>query len=197
MPLFYKAQLSTSATQVVQFAQKSATDILQKAMASADEIATYDVFLSHRFLDANYVLGLKTELEKIGYSTFVDWIEKPLLDRANVTLKTANWLREKMKKCKCLLYAISANSADSKWMPWEVGYSDGIHGKVAIVPILDSYTLSDKYSYAGQEYLGLYPYVTKSKIKGKEEYELWINENPTKYVILRSWLCGVSPLLQG
>ena len=40
-------------------------------------------------------------------------------------------------------------------MPWELGYFDGIRGKVAVCPI----TYSS--SFEGREYLGLYPIMEK------------------------------------
>ncbi len=189
MPLFNKAELSISAQKAINFSQKSASDILQKSAISASE-KSHDIFLSHRYLDAKYILGLKIELENLNYEVFVDWIEKPVLDRANVLPSTADWLRSAMRNCKCLLYAISDNSPESKWMPWELGFSDGIHGKVAMVPIADSPSGSE--TYVGQEYLGLYPYVTKTKTEAGRE-EIWINKSPTVYVQMRFWLKGVLP----
>ena len=194
MPLFNKSQLAIKAQPVIRkFAAKSASEILEKSRSAVGEQETFDIFLCHRYLDGVYILGLKTEFEDMGYSVFVDWIEKPLLDRANVSSATASWLRKTIRKSKCLLYAVSENSADSKWMPWELGYSDGVHGKVAIVPIADSDIPTEQYK--GQEYLGLYPYVTKAQTRNAPRNELWINESPTIYVLMRSWLNGKLPIL--
>jgi hypothetical protein len=44
-------------------------------------------------------------------------------------------------------------------MPWELGYFDGFKGKVAILPVVEGNVNTD--AFTGQEYLGLYPYVTK------------------------------------
>jgi hypothetical protein len=79
---------------------------------------TYDIFLSHSSSDAGLVAGLKLELEDLGYSVYVDWIEDPKLSRANVTKDTALVLQARMKQCKALLYAFSENATNSKWMPW-------------------------------------------------------------------------------
>lgn len=127
------------------------TDLNRKSIKS------YDIFLSHNFLDAEIIYGLKKLLEENGFSVFVDWIEAPDLDRTKVVPETADYLRKTMKRNSSLLYAVSDNSSGSKWMPWELGYSDGLHGKVAIVPISEYETQSD---YQGQEYIGLYPYIT-------------------------------------
>jgi hypothetical protein len=188
MPLFYKTQLQERANQQIAFAQKSAPIILQELKKSSASSQKWDVFLSHRYLDAIHVLGLKLEIEELGYSVFVDWIEKPTLDRAQVTAETAAWLRSVMKRCLCLLYAATENATDSKWMPWELGYSDGLHGKVAIVPIAETQNLTE--SYTGQEYLGIYPYVTKAKFEGRTQEQLWVNKTRKVYTTLRNWLDG-------
>ncbi len=188
MPFFYKAQLQEKANRQISFAQKSAPIILEELRKSTDTSKTYDVFLSHRYLDAKYILGLKLEIEELGYSVFVDWIEKPTLDRTQVTPQTAAWLRIIMKRCLCLLYAVTENASDSKWMPWELGYSDGLHGKVAIIPIAETQSLTETYS--GQEYLGVYPYVTKSKIEGRTQDQLWVNRTSKVYTSLRKWIDG-------
>ena len=111
---------------------------------------TYDIFLSHSSSDAGLVVGLKLELEDLGYSVYVDWIEDPKLSRANVTKDTALVLQARMKQCKTLLYAFSENATNSKWMPWELGYFDGIKGTVAVLPI----SRTNKSNIQGSEYLG-------------------------------------------
>ena len=61
-----------------------------------------------------------------------------------------------MRRSQSLIYATSTASSHSKWMPWELGYFDGFRpGFVAILPLVQS-TGDD---FAGQEYLGLYPYI--------------------------------------
>lgn len=53
----------------------------------------FDIFLSHSIRDAELVLGVKVVLEDAGKSVYIDWIEDPALDRAQVTGKTADMLR--------------------------------------------------------------------------------------------------------
>ena len=63
-----------------------------------------------------------------------------------------------MKYSKLLIYATSDNSSKSRWMPWELGYFDGLKkGKIAILPITES--AND--SFKGEEYLDLYDLVEK------------------------------------
>lgn len=149
----------------------------------------YDIFLSHSSVDARLVAGLKLELEDLGYSVYVDWIEDPELNRANVTKENAEILRSRMKQCSTMLYAFSKNASQSTWMPWELGYFDGIKGKVAVVPI--SETVSSTFN--GNEYLKLYPYADISTITNGNGERIWINESSDTYVEYDKWINGVKP----
>lgn len=75
-------------------------------------------------------------------------------------------------------------------MPWELGYFDGIKRRVAILPIANVPTYHN--SYIGQEYLGLYPYVT-TDLDTNNVQRLWIQESPSKYISLDGWLQGNEP----
>jgi len=150
---------------------------------------TYDIFLSHSSSDASLVAGLKLELEDLGYSVYVDWIEDPKLSRANVTKDTALVLQARMKQCKALLYAFSENATNSKWMPWELGYFDGIKGTVAVLPI----SRASKSSFQGSEYLGIYFYIQIDTIKGSNDRALWVHETSSKYTLFNNWITGTQP----
>lgn len=149
----------------------------------------YDIFLSHSSDDAKKVAGMKLLLEDLGFSVYVDWIEDPELDRSQVSKKNAQILRSRMKSCGSLLYAFSKNASTSTWMPWELGYFDGIKGLVAVVPISKSAT----YSFTGNEYLGLYPYVDINTMQQRSNEFIWVNESTDTYVEFRQWLDGVKP----
>lgn len=118
---------------------------------------TYDIFLSHAFLDSDIIYGLKITLEEAGFTVYVDWHEDAHLERGKVTKETAAIIRKRMKSCKSLIYAITQNSGDSKWMVWELGYFDGFRGKVAILGL----TENSEDSFQGQEFLELYPFVQR------------------------------------
>jgi hypothetical protein len=115
----------------------------------------WDIFLSHSMTDADVVLGVKRILEEEGgVKVFVDWVEHPQLDRSKVKPEVADMLRQSMRASKSLVFATSETSPSSKWMPWELGYFDGLKGgeKVAILPLVDS----ANGAFLGQEYLQLY-----------------------------------------
>ena len=138
--------------------QKSAGGILAEQARAFDAAARYDIFLSHSFDDAETIYGVKKMIEALNLTVYVDWIDDPKLDRSRVTVKSAALLRERMKVCSSLVYAHSANSSNSVWMPWELGYFDGSRPhQVWILPLVSNYDSEFK----EQEYLGLYPSVEK------------------------------------
>lgn len=138
-------------------------------------------------------MSLDYTLESFGYKVFIDWIVSPELDRTTATRETADELRRAMSQSDSLLFAVSSSSKSSKWMPWELGYSDALHGKVAVIPIYEMEMADEVYDE--QEYLGLYPYVTINR-KAQGEVEFVINEAIDKYVSLGDWLKGEEPKQQ-
>ncbi len=145
----------------------------------------YDIFLSHSTNDAPKVAGLKLLLEDLGFSVYVDWIEDPQMNRSNVTKATAAVLKARMHSCKSLFYAFSENSSGSKWMPWELGYFDGIKQRAAVLPIATGSQSTSE--FRGTEYLGLYHYITvENDTAGKRR--LWVRESGSKYVVYDDWL---------
>ncbi len=159
-----------------------------------DDLKKYDIFLSHSYKDRIAVAGLVKYLKKqYGYEIYVDWIEDNTLDRTSVTKETANVIKNRMKNCKCLFYVTSENAPSSKWMPWELGLMDGLKGRVAICPLIRGTSSSDVYQ--GQEYLGIYPYISENPKKGSDELTLWVNDNEACYVKFKAWLDGKLPCL--
>ena len=128
---------------------------------------TYDIFLSHSFQDATYILGIKQLLEEQELSVYVDWIADPGVDRTNVTRSNAEMIRLRMKHCRSLIYATSNNTGTSKWMPWELGYFDGHKPtKVAVLPFIGD----SEDTWAGQEYLSLYPAIEQLRSRSGKDF---------------------------
>lgn len=137
--------------------REDAKDTLRRvARAAAD--ARFDVFLCHAYLDAEEVKGVYLMLRDQGLSVYVDWLVDRDLDRDAITPETADRLRLRIRNSKALIYATSTNAADSKWMPWELGYADARLGLVAVAPLNETAATSDHFQ--GREYLGLYPYIS-------------------------------------
>jgi len=92
-----------------------------------------DVFISHWNGDAAKAQGLKRRIEKLGLTCWIDADDKEMerLQKASpVDYKalTAR-VREHLRTCRCLIFAFSAGSRASQWMPWELGFFDGRWGQ--------------------------------------------------------------------
>ncbi len=190
MPLFIKSQLQKLAKSL----EKSSAQILKNSAETTSDYNQFDIFLSHSSMDADAILGLKNQLENFGYSVYVDWIVDLKMDRQRVTRAIADLIRKRMRQCKCLFYVPSDNAKTSVWMPWELGYFDGldrvksmnIDGKVAICPLANE----EVYDYKGHEYLGLYPFISADKPQGGEKPILWVNRTQKTYISFKKWLAG-------
>jgi hypothetical protein len=172
-PNYFTIEEAYAAQRAIESYRTSA-EILRKSIETASATSEFDVFLSHSSKDADLILGVKTLLEERGLSVYVDWIVDPELDRSNVTAATADILRKRMHQCESLIYAATSNAANSKWMPWELGYFDGHRGDehVAIMPFVEH----QGDAFFGQEYLNLYAVVRKDFYK---------NGRPDDFVELR------------
>jgi hypothetical protein len=167
---------------------KSALTILTEQMHKQASIAVHDIFLSHSYDDKELVLGMALVIEDFGYSVYLDWRDDPSLERKRVTKETAEKLRARMKASRCLLYSTTEHATESKWMSWELGFKDGDNTRVAILPVSPIQTTS----YQGQEYLGVYPYISNGNdTTGK--HRLWVHRSLTCYVTFDDWLAGQEP----
>ena len=148
---------------------------------------TYDLFISHSFKDKDLIIGLYHLFDRAGYNVYIDWIDDSLLSRDNVTDKTAAIIRQRIRQSKGLSYIATANITSSKWCPWELGVSDGMHGRACILPVL--YGI-----FKGQEYLGLYPYLEyrDSSEALRADFYIHSHKDSSRCISLRSWLNGQS-----
>lgn len=188
--MFFNIQDLEKRANIKSLTESFASYELSNLNKSFNDLKTYDIFLSHSYLDARYIKLIRDDLVNMGYSVYVDWIEDKFLNRLEVTSETAEQLRIRMKQSKCLFYATTENYQKSSWMPWELGYFDALKGKVAILPVKSKPDRSEQYN--GTEYLGLYSYVTITENKSEKEC-LWVNNNKDEYIIFDKWLEGKKP----
>lgn len=173
--------------------QKSAGTVLTEKVQASAQTTQFDIFLSHSLSDQKLILGIWLSLEDMGYKVYVDWIHDRHLSRDSVTKETASVLRHRMLNSKSLFFATTTNSSGSKWMPWELGFKDGHNRKAAVLPVAQ--TTAE--TFAGQEYLAVYPYVSKDRLRSTGEEKLWINSSATCYVLFDKWLEGEEPHERG
>ncbi|WEK29606.1 MAG: toll/interleukin-1 receptor domain-containing protein [Candidatus Pseudomonas phytovorans] len=141
---------------------RSIKAVITESLESYKAATSFDIFLSHSSSDAELIIGIKALLEENGKRVYVDWVDDPELDRSRVTKDTAARLRHRMVQSESLFYVATDNATKSKWMPWELGFFDGLkRNRVRILPVL----ASSNQSFDGQEYLGLYPVVSKDELE--------------------------------
>lgn len=182
---FYTQAEARAAAQS-QVIQKSDDVVLRECASVATDTDSFDIFLSHSISDATLVRGVKRILETQGFTVYVDWVIDPQLNRSNVTKDTAALLRKRMTQCRSLIYVSTVSASSSRWMPWELGYFDGLKkGNVAIMPLVNT----DQDTFTGQEYLGLYPLVEKNKYTNGEKVVI-IKEPGVRWSTLSSFSNG-------
>ena len=186
MRLFNETLLNQEAASykrsAAQLAAKSYEQIIEGTRQGIPVGTLFDIFLSHAFADAQLILGVAVIFLRLGYTVYIDWVVDARLDRSEVTKETASLLRQRIHDSRCLLFASSESSQESKWMPWETGYSDAKTWKVAIIPIRSGSKV--EFDYNGQEYLGLYPYLINT------QNGLYIRE---PWIAFDTWLKGEEP----
>lgn len=122
----------------------------------------YHIFLSHSSLDKKEIAGIAAYFESFNYNVYVDSIRDSHLDPKLANRETASIMRIRMKNSKVLLFVFSKNSRQSSWMPWELGYFDGLAKPIAIFPIERAPFFGKRYK--GQEYLNLYDFIDKGSM---------------------------------
>jgi hypothetical protein len=162
---------------------------LRKSMTASAARSSFHIFLSHSYLDRELVLGITSHLEELGFIVYVDWKEDPQLSRQNITKHNAKLIRQRIDQSESLFFATTAGAKESRWMPWELGCMDGKNGRAAILPVSQGDISTD--TYRGQEYLSIYPYITRGRSNGNET--VWVCEDAETYVSFNKWLEGRQP----
>ncbi|MDE3749573.1 TIR domain-containing protein [Methylobacterium radiotolerans] len=182
MPLLTETEVRARADRAMRSRQASAHEILAE---SIDENKVFDVFLSHSTSEPERILlGVKSFLEDEGLSVYVDKYTDSHLSPEHVTIETAKLLRRRLSNSKSLLYIYSNHSKLSRWMPWELGFMDGKGRRIGIAPVSD--TKEDV--FAGEDFLGLYPYLDRGAINGSGKLTLWIQSSSEIYAELAPWI---------
>jgi hypothetical protein len=132
----------------------------------------FDIFLSHSNLDRGVITGLYYKLCDEGYSVYAYWITDPDLDNAPVSKASVQKVRKRMRQCNSLLFALSLGATDSRWMPWELGFMDGMGNACVILPIQH---VTPK-AMEGQDFLSVYPLVKEDAL-ARKGYIFRVEEN--------------------
>jgi hypothetical protein len=102
--------------------------------------------------------------------------------------ETAIKLRKKIHECRKFILFATKKSKDSKWIPWELGISDGYKQSTgtAIFPGLD--TVDDS-EWTEREYLGVYDRIVWGDLEGRKG-RVWmvLNQEKNTATELSKWL---------
>ena len=116
----------------------------------------FDIFISYSSKDALAVMVLVLELVGRGYSIYVDCFDPTLNPRA-VDRQTAEIIRRRMVQSRSLFVATTQHAPASDWVPWELGFTDGLTNKAATLFIAPD----EKVDFGRQSYFSLYPEVRR------------------------------------
>lgn len=122
-----------------------------RSLSEARTLGLRTAFLCHSHHDRQLAEGLVNMLAEKGLLLYVDWSDAEMPERPNG--ETASRIRNKIRELDLFLFLATANSASSRWCPWELGYADGVKAleRIIIVPTAERYGPEH-----GNEYMQLY-----------------------------------------
>jgi hypothetical protein len=180
MPTYItRAELRSIASQLTEGRER----IVKAAQEQTPDGAT---FLSHSSKDKDELPGVIKILSNHGARVYVDKKDDAL--PPYTSRETANVLRSRIANCKKLVLFATPNSKDSRWIPWELGLSDG-YKKPSNVAIFPSTETATDTSWAEREYLGIYDRIVWGKLENYEK-EVWMvwNQEKNSATELSQWL---------
>lgn len=129
---------------------RKSEQVVNEALRSGKQTA----FLSHSHRDAELAKGLQGYLQAHGWMVYIDWEDTSMPPKPN--RETARKIKDRIKRLDWFLFLATANSTNSRWCPWEIGFADGVKDieKIVIVPTRDSAGHNH-----GSEYLDLYRHI--------------------------------------
>lgn len=144
-----------------------------------------NVFLSHSHHDNDILAGVIEILEEHSGRVYVDLRDKGLPDE--VSDETAQRLKLAVHACKRFVLLVTPRSRDSRWIPWELGLSDGVHQaeSVALFPSSDHEYDTE---WAEREYLSLYRRIIWGNFEGHDPEWLLYDHRKNEAIRLRNWL---------
>lgn len=144
-------------------------------------------FLSHSSKDkADYIAGAAGVLEQHGASVYLDKKDPSLPPYTN--RETADALKDRIRLCERFVLFATRQSSESRWVPWELGISDGYKTPrcVAVFPGVEN---TANTLWPDEEYLGVYDRIVHGSIRGNPAH-VWmvLNTAENTAVELSKWL---------
>lgn len=123
---------------------------------------TYDIFLSHAFAERQRIETARARIAAWGYSVYVERTDDAEIERRAPDRGTAERLRDRLRRCRSLIYAVSTNAKRSRWMPWELGFADASCGRIFVLPLDEG---AGDYART-VDFLALYPIIDTCNLGG-------------------------------
>ena len=123
-----------------------------------------DVFLSHSSTDKGALPQVIGFLERHGAKVYIDKVDKELPQKTSA--ETGVKLKERIAQCSKFIVLVTANSKNSRWIPWELGIADE-KKKLPNVALLPDVGNQSNAEWPEQEYLGLYPRIVLETFNGQ------------------------------
>ena len=154
--------------------------------AAGSQLLGSATFLSHSSKDKELVVGAIQVLEGHGAKVYIDEVDPEMPPYTSE--ETAGILKSRIRQTQRFVLLASANSKDSRWVPWELGVADGYKGleKIALFPAAENTSERD---WALWEYLGLYHRIVWGEMNGRPD-PLWMVLDYKRFtaIPLRDWL---------
>lgn len=164
------------------------TEQVSLRKSASSQPLEHATFLSHSSNDKDLIVGAIKVLEGHGARVYIDEIDPDMPPYTSE--ETAGILKSRIQQTKRFVLLASANSKDSRWVPWELGLADGYKGvdKIALFPAAES---SSEPDWASWEYLGLYHRIVWGNIRGRTD-PLWMVLDHRRFSAtpLNDWLRG-------
>ena len=125
------------------------------------------VFISHKHDDLEDLKGLLGFLERTyNVKVYID-SKDPSMPKIT-SAKTAENIKDRIKRCDKFILLATNSAIESKWCNWELGYGDAqkFRKHIALFPLKPKG--ANDSGYKGSEYMSLYPYI--SYYDGTEQY---------------------------
>ncbi len=122
-----------------------------------ERISKPTIFLSHKHDDLKDLRGVIGLLEECGAKIYIDSMDNKM---PNQTCgDTAKRIKEIITYCNKFILLATANSIESYWCNWELGFGDThkYMDNIAIIPMKEKGESDSKYK--GNEYLQIYPQI--------------------------------------
>jgi hypothetical protein len=128
----------------------------------AETQQSYDVFLSHALADRQRIETPRARIAAWGYSVRIDPADDGDCGRVAPDRGAAERLRQRLRRCRSIIYAVSSQAKVSRWLPWELGYADACCGRIFIFPLDEGAG-----DYARKmDFLSLYPVIDTRNLGG-------------------------------